>query len=114
VECIRGVLSDPAQRRELDNGRAVYFTFGCRPETQAVVAVPLRTFDGKTVIMAVSRSMEGERKALFHTTIGLLVGAVVFTAGIGAAFLLLVFRVVRPLRKLTDAVSAIADGNRFP
>jgi len=110
VECIREVLSDPAHRRELDKGSPVYFTFNCRPEAQAVVAVPLRTFDGKTVVMALSRSMEGERKALLHTTIGLLVGAVVFTVGIGAAFLLLVFRVVRPLRELTDAASAIAEG----
>jgi len=110
VECIRKVLSGPAQRRELDKGNPVYFTFTCRPEAQAVVAVPLRTFDGKTVVMALSRSMEGERKALLHTTIGLLAGAAVFTIGIGAAFLLLVFRVVRPLRELTDAASAIAEG----
>jgi len=110
VECIREVLSDPARRRDLGKGSTVYFTFDCRPESQAVVAVPLRTFDGKTVVMALSRSMEGQRKALLHTTIGLLVGAVVFTVGIGAAFLLLVFRVIRPLRELTDAASAIAEG----
>jgi signal transduction histidine kinase len=110
TECIRKVLSDPAQRRELDKGRTVYFSFDCRPEAQAVVAVPLRTFDGKTVVMALSRSMEGERKALLHTTIGLLVGAVAFSVGIGAVFLLLVFRVIRPLRELTDAASAIAEG----
>ncbi len=111
VECVRDVLSDPAQRLELDKGTPVYFTFSCRPEAQAVVAVPLRTIDGKTVVMVVSRSMEGERKALLHTTIGLLVGAAVFTIGIGAGFLLLVFRVVRPLRELTDAVASIAEGN---
>jgi signal transduction histidine kinase len=110
VECIREVLSDPARRRDLGKGSTVYFTFDCRPESQAVVAVPLRTFDGKTVVMALSRSMEGQRKALLHTTIGLLVGAVAFTVGIGAAFLLLVFRVIRPLRELTDAASAIAEG----
>jgi signal transduction histidine kinase len=110
MECIRKVVSDPAQARALEKGSPIYFTFDCRPEAQAAVAVPLRTFDGKTVVMTLSRSMEEERKALLHTTIGLLVGALVFTAVVGAAFLLLVFRVVRPLRELTDAASAIAEG----
>ena len=110
VECIRKILSDPAQRRGLGKGTPVYFTFDCRPEAQAAVAVPLRTFDGKTVVMVFSRSMEEERKALLHTTIGLFAGAGVFTVLIGAMFLLLLFRVVRPLRVLTKAVSAIAEG----
>lgn len=110
VECVRKVLTDPAQLRELDKGRPVYFTFDCQPEAQAVVAVPLRTFDGKTLVMAFSRSMENEHRALSHVTIGLLSGALVFTCVVGAAFLLLVFRVVRPLRELTDAASAIAEG----
>jgi two-component system NtrC family sensor kinase len=108
--CIRRILSDPAQARVLDQGKSIYFTFDCRPEPQAVVAVPLRTYDGKTVVMALSRSTEGERKALLHTTIGLVAGAIGFTAVLGAAFLLLVFRVVRPLRALTQAASAIAEG----
>ena len=110
MECIRKVVSDPAQARALEKGSPIYFTFDCRPEAQAAIAVPLRMFDGKTVVMALSRSMEEERKALFHTTIGLFAGALVFTAVVGAAFLLLVFRVVRPLRELTDATSAIAEG----
>ncbi|HWS14777.1 MAG TPA: HAMP domain-containing protein, partial [Candidatus Methylomirabilis sp.] len=109
-ECIRKTLSDPAQARELDLGRPIYFTFDCRPEPQAAVAVPLRTFDGKTVVMALSQSTEGERKALFHATIGLVVGAIGFTAVLGAVFLLLVFRVVRPLRALTQAATSIAEG----
>lgn len=110
MKFISKVLSDPAQRRELDKGSPIYFTFGVRSDSQAVVAVPLRTFDGKTVVMALSRSTEGERKALLHTTVGLLAGAVVFMVAVGATFLFLVYRVVRPLRKLTDAAMAIAEG----
>jgi signal transduction histidine kinase len=110
VECIRKILSDPAQGRELEKGKPVYFTFDCRPEPQAGVAVPLRTFDGKTVVMALTRSMAEEKKALFHTTVGLIFGAIVFSVGIGATFLLLVYRIIRPLRELTVAASSIADG----
>jgi len=110
VECVRRTISDPDQARALEQGRSIYFTFDCRPEAQAAVAVPLRTFDGKTVAMVLSRSMEGQRRALLHATIGLSVGALVFAAVIGGSFYLLVFRVVRPLREMTAAAAAISEG----
>ena len=110
MDCIGKVVFAPAQSGALKVGSPIYFTFDCKPEAQAVVAVPLRTFDGKTISLALSRSTEGERKALLHTTIGLLAGGLVFAVVVGAVFFLIVYRVVRPLRKLTDAASAIAEG----
>lgn len=110
TECVRRIVSDPGQARALEQGRSIYFTFDCRPEAQAAVAVPLPTFDGKTVTMVLSRSIEGQRRALLHATIGLCAGALLFAAVIGGAFYLLVFRIVRPLREMTAAAAAIAGG----
>ncbi|GAB4241867.1 MAG: hypothetical protein OHK0028_20510 [Deltaproteobacteria bacterium] len=110
MECIRRIVSAPGQARALEQGKTVYFTFDCRPEAQAAVAVPLRTFGGGTVAMVLSRSMEGQRRALLHATIGLSLGALVFGAVVGASFYILVFRVVRPLRELTAAAVSISEG----
>ncbi len=113
VECIRcldRVLADGKQWTLLDAGKPIYFTFDCRPDSQAVVVLPVRTFDGRTVAMALSRSRKAETLALYHATLGLLGGTLALGAAMTAAFLLLTSRTVRPLRELTRLSMRISEG----
>ncbi|MBI5904548.1 MAG: HAMP domain-containing protein [Deltaproteobacteria bacterium] len=108
--CLRQVMSSAEQWRRMEEGRPIYFTFECNPEPQAVVAVPLRTFDGQTVALALSRSRLNERNALRNATIAVAGIGASITVALVCIFLFLVSRVVRPLRELTRAASAIAEG----
>ncbi len=110
ITCLERILGDGKQWAVLDAGKPIYFTFDCKPESQAVVVLPVRTFDGKTVAMALSRSTRAEESALYHATMGLVAGTVALAAAMTAAFLFLMSRTVRPLRELTRLSMAISDG----
>jgi signal transduction histidine kinase len=108
--CLRQVMSSPEQWRRMEEGRPIYFTFECQPEPQAVVAVPLRTFDGQTVALALSRSRLTEQNALRNATVAVAGIGAAITVAMALIFLFLVSRVVRPVRELTRAAAAIAEG----
>ncbi len=110
INCLERVLGDGKQWATLDAGKPIYFTFDCSPESQAVVVLPIRTFGGKTVAMALSRSRKAEAAALFHATLGLVGGTLALSAAMAAVFLLLTSRTVRPLRELTRLSMKISEG----
>ncbi|MEK6778424.1 MAG: ATP-binding protein [Candidatus Deferrimicrobiota bacterium] len=110
LECLRNILYEPGRWSILEAGKSVYFTFDCRPEPQAAIATPVRTFDGKTVALVILRSRADEEKAIFHATIGVTAGSMAFSLCMGAAFFLLTSRVLRPLTELTRLSAGISDG----
>ncbi len=110
IDCVRRILHDPRQWSVLDAGKSVYFTFDCKPESQAGIATPVRTFDGKIVAIVIFRSRQDEQKALFHATAGVTGGSVAFSLCMAAAFFLLTSRVLRPLTDLTGLSTGISEG----
>jgi len=110
IKCLDRALADGTRWAALDAGKPIYFTFDCRHEPQAVVVLPARTFDGKTVAMVLFRSRQAEVSALDHATLGLLGGTVAFSAVVTVAFMLLTSRTVRPLRELTRLSLKISEG----
>jgi len=110
TECIARVIYGKGEWAALEAGRRLYFTFDCEPEPEAALAVPAKTFDGKTVVFVVSRSRLPAREALFHATLGLLGGTLLFTAAMGVAFFLLTSRALRPLREMTALARGISEG----
>ncbi len=108
--CIREVLLDRNNWRLIDGGRPLYFIYDCKPDPQAVVVSPVRTFDGRVVAICFSRSRGAEALALFHTTAGIVGGTLVFSATMGIAFFLLTVRAIRPLKNLTRLAGEISDG----
>ncbi len=110
IKCVDGVLGDGKQWPILDAGRPIYFTIDCKPDSQAVIVLPIRTFEGKTVAMALFRSRQAEEAALYHATLGLLGGTLALAAAVTVAFILLTSRTVRPLRELTRLSMRISEG----
>ncbi len=110
LECLRTILYEPGRWSILEAGKSVYFTFDCRPESQAAIATPVRTFDGKTVAIVIMRSRADEEKALYHATIGVTAGSAAFSLCMGVAFFLLTSRALRPLTELTRLSAGISDG----
>ncbi len=110
IKCLERALGDGKKWAALDAGMPIYFTFDCKPESQAVVVLPVRTFDGKTVAMALFRSRQAEASALYHATLGLLGGTLALSAAMTVAFMLLTSRTVRPLRELTRLSMKISEG----
>ena len=110
LRCLDRILADRKQWALLDAGKPIYFTFDCKPESQAAVVLPIRTFDGMTVAMALSRSRKAETTALYHATLGLLGATLALAAAMTAAFLFLISRTVRPLRELTRLSMKISEG----
>ncbi len=112
-ECMACLKKDLLNTREwsiLEAGKSVYFTFDCSPESQAAIAMPARTFDGKTIAFVLMRSRGDEKRALYHATLGASAGCVAFSLCMGAAFFLLTSRVLRPLRDLTRLSGVISEG----
>jgi len=109
-ECLGRILFDPRQWPVLESGRSVYFTFDCTPAPQAAVATPIKTFDGKTAAIVVTRSRADEKKALYHATLGVTGGTLAFSLAMGAAFFLLTSRAFRPLTELTRITGGILEG----
>jgi signal transduction histidine kinase len=109
--CIKEVLFDPANWRLVEGGKPLYFIYDCKPDPQAVVASPVRTFDGRVVALSFSRSRRGETQALYHATLGIAVGAVGLAAVIGLVFTLLSRRAIRPLKELTVLAGEISEGH---
>ncbi|MBI5576210.1 MAG: HAMP domain-containing protein [Deltaproteobacteria bacterium] len=110
LECLIKILDDPAQWSALESGKSIYMTFDCKPSPQAAVATPIRTFDGKTAAIVIFRSREGERRALYHATLGITGGTLAFSLAMGTAFFLLTSRALRPLTELTRIAGGIMEG----
>lgn len=110
VRCIEEVIFGKRGWTALESGQRIFFTFDCKPEPQAAIAVPLKTFDGRTVVVALSRSRLPMKEALFHTTFGVAGGTLLFTVAMGAAFVLLTSRAIRPLREMTALARGISEG----
>ncbi len=110
IDCLRNIVYDQRQWGLLESGKSVYFTFACRPESQATVATPVRTFDGKTVVLVIFRSLADEEKALYHATLGVTSGTVAFSLCMAAAFFLLTSRALRPLTDMTRLSTEISLG----
>lgn len=109
-ECLGKTLHDPKQWSALEEGKSIYFTVDCRPSSEAAVAFPIRTFDGKTAAVVISRSRADEEKALYHATLGVTGGTLAFSAAMSIAFFLLSSRAFRPLTELTRLTRGIFDG----
>ncbi len=110
LECIKKVLFDRGNWRLIESGKPLYFIYQCRPDPQAVVVSPLRTFDGRVIALCFSRSRGGEALALYHTTLGIVVGTFAFSAVMAVVFALLTVRAIRPLKKLTRLAGEISEG----
>lgn len=110
MQCIKETLFTAAGWRLLEGGKPLYFIFDCNPDPQAVVVTPLHTFDGRVLAVGFSRSRTGESLALFHTTIGIVGGALAFAAVTAVVFLLLIVQALRPLKKLTRLAGEISEG----
>jgi len=110
LDCMGKILHDPKQWSALDEGKSIYFTVDCRPSSEAAVAFPIRTFDGKTAALVISRSRADEEKALYHATLGVTGGTLAFSAAMSIAFFLLTSRAFRPLTELTRVTKGILDG----
>lgn len=110
MQCISEVIYAKKEWAALAAGERLFFTFDCRPEPQAALAVPLKTFDDRTVVLTLSRSRAPMKEALFHTTIAVVGGTVLFTVAMGGAFVLLTSRAIRPLRDMTKLARGISEG----
>lgn len=110
MACIRRVLFTPSNWRLIEGGKPLHFIFDCKPEPQAVVVSPIRTFGGRVAALSFSRSRSGETKALYHTTLGIVLGTFVFSAVIALAFMIFTARAIRPLRKVTRLAGEISEG----
>jgi signal transduction histidine kinase len=109
-QCIQEIVGKDVNWREIDLGKSVYFTMECDPDPQAAIVLPVKTFGGQTVAMAIFRSRSSEIVALRHTTWGVVGGGVAFSGAMGVAFFLLISRAIRPLRELTRLTAGISAG----
>jgi signal transduction histidine kinase len=110
IACIKDVLYDREHWRLIEGGKPLYFLFDCKPEPQAAVALPFRTFDGRFVAVTFSRSRGGEALALYHTTMIIVVGTLAYALVVGVLFGMLVVRAIRPLKQLTRLAGEISEG----
>ncbi|HEY5995819.1 MAG TPA: ATP-binding protein, partial [Candidatus Deferrimicrobiaceae bacterium] len=110
IACIKDVMSDGANWHLIEGGKPLYFHFDCKPEPQAAVALPFRTFDGRFVAVTFSRSRGGEALALYHTTMTIVVGTLAYALVVGGLFGILVVRAIRPLKQLTRLAGEISEG----
>jgi len=110
MKCLEEVLGDSENWKILDGGKPIYLSFGCDPEPQAAVLLPLQTFGGETVALVIARSRGDEMLALRHATLGALGGGLAFSLVMGALFFFLTSRAIRPLRELTRIAGGIAEG----
>jgi len=109
-ECLGKILLDPKQWSALEEGKSIYITYTCKTASEAAVAFPIRTFDGKTAAIIISRSRADEEKALYHATLGVAGGALAFSIAMSIAFFLLTSRAFRPLTEMTHLTGGIFEG----
>ena len=110
MKCLNEAVGDGANWKILQAGKPIYLSFSCDPDPQAAVVLPLRTFGGEPVALAIFRSRGSEILALRHATLGTLGGGVAFSLVMGAIFFFLTSRTIRPLRELTRIAGGIAEG----
>ncbi len=110
IKCLGRVLGDGKRWAALDAGKPIYLTFECGSHSEAVVVLPVRSFDGRTVAMAMFRSRQAEASALYHATLGLLGGTLALSGAMTVVFMLLTSRAVRPLGELTRLSMKISEG----
>ena len=110
MACLTEVAGDRSQWKVLESGKPIYYSFDCDPEPQAAILLPLRTFSGETVALALFRTRTSEMLALRHATLGALAGGGTLSLVMSGVFLFFTSRAIRPLREITRVAAKLGAG----
>jgi signal transduction histidine kinase len=109
LRCIRDSIFDGKNRPLLESGKTLYFLIDCDPP-EAVVAVPMRTHDGRTLIFTINQDRAAEAAALFHATAGVVGGCLLLALLISLLFYRVTLKTRSQIAELTRLAGEISGG----